>query len=93
MRVHTAVRAIEQTVISAQDAIAARFDGDISHAQIRVELEGLWHVVKLLASAIDDDGVTVRDPLDLPTRPEIEAIVNNAADRAAHDSQRKRKRR
>ena len=92
MKIHSAVLAIEATVIAAQGAISKNFDGDISHAQIRVELEGIWSVVKLIASAIDDEGVTVRGPIDLPTRGEVEAIVEKAAERAAKDSTRKRRR-
>lgn len=94
MRVHSAVLALEATVVDAQRAISTNFEGNLAHAQIRAELDGIWHVVKMLASAIDDDGVRVRDAIDMPSRADVEALVKNAADRAAeHATSQRRKRR
>ncbi|GAB6857309.1 hypothetical protein [Microbacterium xylanilyticum] len=93
MKIHAAVVSIERTVTEAQSAINKHFSGDIAHAQVRVELEGMWQVLKLLASAIDDEGVAVREPLDVPTRAEIEAIVKKASDRAAEHTGGRRGRR
>lgn len=92
MKLHTAVIAILQTVSSAQETIADRFEGDVAHAQLRVELEAVWQILKLLASAIDEEGATSAEPLDLPTKAEIEAIVQASADRAALESSRSRRR-
>ena len=59
MRIHDAVVAIETTVQDAQKALAKSID-DPRMMQFRVEFDGLWNALKLIASTLDDS-VGVRD--------------------------------